>query len=171
LVQTRRKIRTRLTADVVGGVLGSIARPGALIVGRYDEGGRLRVAGRTTPLPRRPGHTWPATIPSSRFGQRPSEPIDYLQVAPTTVGELDVGTSFEQHRWRHATRYIRIRPDLLATDLDPPEGSGSSRRIGWRRTVPGGQRTHRRVGGPGLADLLTESHPRRRAQPGRREFR
>jgi ATP-dependent DNA ligase len=53
--RTWRKIWTRLTADaVVGGVLGSIARPEALIVGRYDEGGRLRVAGRTPPLPRRP---------------------------------------------------------------------------------------------------------------------
>jgi hypothetical protein len=33
-------------------VLGSIARPEALIVGRYDARGRLRVAGRTTALPR-----------------------------------------------------------------------------------------------------------------------
>ncbi|MDT7702340.1 MAG: hypothetical protein QOJ30_4665, partial [Pseudonocardiales bacterium] len=62
-------------------------------------------------------HPWPATIPSSRFGQRPSEPIDYLQVAPTTVVELDVDTSFEQDRWRHATRYIRLRADLRPSDL------------------------------------------------------
>jgi hypothetical protein len=34
-----RKVRTRLTAEaVVGGVLGSIAHPEALIVGRYDAG-------------------------------------------------------------------------------------------------------------------------------------
>jgi ATP-dependent DNA ligase len=136
--RTWRKIRTRLTTEaVVGGVLGSIARPEALILGRYDTSGRLRIAGRTTPLPRlaraelgrvlTPGaagtHPWPVTVPSSRFGQRPSEPIDYLQVAPTTVVELDVDTSFEQDRWRHATRYIRLRADLHPGDvpvLDPP---------------------------------------------------
>jgi ATP-dependent DNA ligase len=136
--RTWRKIWTRRTAEaVVGGVLGSIARPEALIVGRYDTSGRLRVAGRSTPLPRLaraalgrvlpPGasgtHPWPGTIPSSRFGQRPSEPIDYVQVAPTTVVEVDVDTSFEQDRWRHATRYVRLRADLHPGHvpvLDPP---------------------------------------------------
>ncbi|MCU1628759.1 MAG: dependent ligase [Pseudonocardia sp.] len=136
--RTWRKIRTRLTAEaVVGGVLGSIARPEALILGRYDTNGRLRVAGRTTPLPRPARtelgriltpeaagtHPWPVTIPSSRFGQRPSEPIDYVQVAPRTVVELEVDTSFEQDRWRHATRYVRVRADLHPGDvlvLDPP---------------------------------------------------
>jgi ATP-dependent DNA ligase len=51
--RTWRKIRTRLTLEaVVGGVLGSIARPEALNLGRNDTSGRLRVASRTTPLPR-----------------------------------------------------------------------------------------------------------------------
>jgi hypothetical protein len=57
------------------------------------------------------------------FGQRPSEPIDYLQVAPTTFVELDVGTSFQQDRWRHATRYVWLRAGLHPADvpvLDPP---------------------------------------------------
>jgi hypothetical protein len=54
-VQTGVKIRTRLTAEaVVGGVLGSLEQPEALILGRPDPHGRLRVAGRTTPLPRAP---------------------------------------------------------------------------------------------------------------------
>ncbi|MEK6439844.1 ATP-dependent DNA ligase [Pseudonocardia sp. T1-2H] len=81
--RTWRKIRTRRTTEaVVGGVLGSIARPEALILGRYDTRGRLRVAGRTTPLPQparaelghvltTPAsgtHPWPVTIPSSRTG-------------------------------------------------------------------------------------------------------
>jgi ATP-dependent DNA ligase len=137
--RTWRKIRTRLTAEaVVGGVLGSIARPEALILGRYDTRGPLRGAGRTTPLPHparaelghllttpAPGtHPWPATIPSSRFGQRPGEPLDYLQIAPTTVVELDVDTSFEQDRWRHATRYIRVRPDRHPRDV-PVLGSSA----------------------------------------------
>lgn len=52
-VQTRRKIRTRLSAEaIVGGVLGALVEPEALIVGRHDHHGRLRIAGRTTALTR-----------------------------------------------------------------------------------------------------------------------
>jgi hypothetical protein len=64
------------------------------------------------------------TIPSSRFGQRPSEPIDYVRVAPTTVVELGVDTSFEQDRWRHATRYVRVRADPHPHDV-PALGSSA----------------------------------------------
>jgi hypothetical protein len=63
------------------------------------------------------GHPWPPAIPSSRFGQLPSTPVEYLQVAPTAVVELDVDTSFENHRWRHGARFVRIRADLGAADL------------------------------------------------------
>jgi ATP-dependent DNA ligase len=132
--RTWRKVRTRLTAEaVVGGVLGSITRPEALILGRHDARGRLRVAGRTGPLPGaaraelgallHPApageHPWPAAIPSSRFGQRPGELVDYLRVAPTTVVEVDADTSFEQDRWRHATRFLRVRADLQPIDVGP----------------------------------------------------
>jgi ATP-dependent DNA ligase len=129
--RTWRKVRTRFTAEaVVGGVLGTLAQPEALIVGRPDHRGRLRVAGRTTPLPRAarddiaavvtaPGaeHPWPPTIASSRFGQRPSEPVTYVQVAPTAVVELDVDTAFEDHRWRHPPKFIRVRRDLWPSDV------------------------------------------------------
>jgi ATP-dependent DNA ligase len=96
------KVRTRVTAEaVVGGVLGSIRQPDALVVGLPDQKGRLRVAGRTTPLA--PAlrqelpellvaadgtHPWPEVIPSSRFGQRPSKPVDYTRVEPSLVVEL-----------------------------------------------------------------------------------
>jgi hypothetical protein len=148
--RTWRKIRTRLTAEaVVGGVLGSIARPEALIVGRYDARGRLRVAGRTTALPRparaelgrlltMPAsgtHPWPVTIPSSRFGQRPSEPINYVQVAPTAVVELDVDTSFEQDRGRHATRYVRLPADLHHGDVPGPRLTGLGGTGRWRHDM------------------------------------
>jgi ATP-dependent DNA ligase len=47
-----QKVRTRVTADaVVGGVLGTLKRPEALVVGVPDQSGRLRIAGRTGPLP------------------------------------------------------------------------------------------------------------------------
>ncbi|WP_433559210.1 ATP-dependent DNA ligase [Pseudonocardia xinjiangensis] len=126
-----RKVRTRFTAEaVVGGVVGTVERPEALIVGRPDHRGRLRVAGRTTPLSRAARgdiapvltaagaeHPWPPTIASSRFGRRPSEPVTYVQVAPTTVVELDVDSAFEDHRWRHPPRFIRVRRDLWPSDV------------------------------------------------------
>jgi hypothetical protein len=33
------------------------------------------------------------------------------------VVELDVDTAFEQHRWRHPCRFVRVRRDLTAGDL------------------------------------------------------
>ena len=43
--RTWRKVRTRATAEaVVGGVLGPVVQPDALIVGCRDTSGRLRVA-------------------------------------------------------------------------------------------------------------------------------
>ena len=132
---TWQKVRTRVTAEaVVGGVLGSIKHPEALVVGLPDLSGRLRIAGRTTPLP--PAlrhelpellvaagetHPWPAAIPSSRFGQRPSMPVDYTRVVPCLVVELDVDVAFEQHRWRHAARLVRLRRDLASDDLERPD--------------------------------------------------
>ena len=130
--RTWSKIRTRLTAEaIVGGVIGSLEQPEALVLGRHDHHGRLRVAGRTTPLPPAARseiaaaltpaagghHPWPPTIPSRWFGQIPSEPVEYLQVALNTVVELDVDTAFENHRWRHGARFVRIRADLRASDL------------------------------------------------------
>jgi hypothetical protein len=116
---------------VVGGVLGSIEQPEALVVGLPDPAGRLRIAGRTgslAPAVRRDlpklltaageRHPWPEVIPSSRFGQRPSQPVTYTRVVPSLIVELCVDTAFEQHRWRHAARFIRLRRDLSAVDLD-----------------------------------------------------
>ena len=138
--RTWSKIRMRLTAEaIVGGVIGSLEQPEALILGRHDHRGRLHVAGRTTPLPppacteisavltpAAGGHPWLPAIPSSRFGQLPSEPIEYLKVAPTTVVELDVDTAFENHRWRHGARFVRVRAELRPEDLSPLPGDAWS---------------------------------------------
>jgi hypothetical protein len=131
VVQTRWKVRTRVTADaVVGGVIGALDAPEALLLGLPDERGRLRVAGRTVPLtlparreigavlmPPRRAHPWPERIPSSRIGQLPGELVDYTPTEPLLVVEVDADVSFEHDRWRHPTRYRRVRSDLGPTDL------------------------------------------------------
>jgi hypothetical protein len=76
------KIRAKTSFEaVVGGVIGPRTIPSALVLGRHDTCGRLRVIGRTLPLgararaelaglltePHGP-HPWPTTIPASRFG-------------------------------------------------------------------------------------------------------
>lgn len=126
-----QKLKARRTAEaVVGGVLGSLEQPGGLVLGRYEQE-RLRVAGRTGPLapaawaqvarllrPSAGGHPWPSRLPASRFGQIPGDEIDYVQVEPELIVEIEADTAFEQGRWRHATRFLRVRHDLAATDLE-----------------------------------------------------
>jgi ATP-dependent DNA ligase len=125
-----QKLRARHTAEaVVGGVFGTLARPEALVLGRY-RGGQLGVVGRTGPLPlavraqlrtllRAPSteHPWPARLPSSRFGQTPGREVEYTQVAPELVVEVETDTAYEEGRWRHATTYLRLRPDLAPGDV------------------------------------------------------
>jgi ATP-dependent DNA ligase len=115
--RTWMKVRTRATAEaIVGGVLGPLNAPEALLLGRHDERGRLRVAGRTGPLTlparrelgavltaARGVHPWPEQIPSSRFDQLPTQPVDYTPAEPDVVVEVDADVCFEQDRWRHAT--------------------------------------------------------------------
>jgi ATP-dependent DNA ligase len=131
--RTWRKLRTRLSAEaVVGGVLGPLSAPHALIVGVIDGRGRLRIAGRTRPLPlsaraelgtvlteTTDEHPWPGTIPANRFGQLGADPVHYTKVSPDVVVELDVDTAFEHQRWRHPVSYQRIRADLRPIDLAP----------------------------------------------------
>ncbi|GAA1194960.1 hypothetical protein GCM10009608_32990 [Pseudonocardia alaniniphila] len=102
-----RKVKTKTSAEaVVGGVLGSIATPVSLVLGRYDKTGRLRVVGRTGTLPRdtrpalgallRPAgqqHPWPAVLPPARFGD--AAPVEYTPVEPTLVVELAVDAAVE----------------------------------------------------------------------------
>jgi ATP-dependent DNA ligase len=134
--RTWQKVRTRVTAEaIVGGVIGPMDAPEVLILGRVDDGGRLRVADRTTCLPAplraelgavlEPStrvHPWPTTILSTRFGQLPPTPVEYTLVSPTLVVELDADVAFEQGRWRHPTALRRLRPDLTPQDLanSPP---------------------------------------------------
>jgi hypothetical protein len=115
---------------VVGGVIGPMTAPRALLLGRLDVRGRLRVAGRTIPLPwaasaelaavlssARDAHPWPAVIPSGRVGLPGGDPVSYTPVRPEVVVELSVDTAQEWGRWRHAAVYQRLRLDLQPEDL------------------------------------------------------
>jgi hypothetical protein len=42
-------------------------------------------------------------------------------VKPRIV-ELDVDTAFEDNRRRHASRFVRVRRDLKAAELQTPSG-------------------------------------------------
>lgn len=127
------KVRTRITTEaIVGGVIGSLDTPEVLILGRHDLQGRLRVAGRTSPLPaavrREVGqaliapvaaHPWPAVLPSSRFGQLPPRPVAYTPVEPLVVVEIDADTAMEQDRWRHARCSAGYAPTSGSTTSPP----------------------------------------------------
>jgi ATP-dependent DNA ligase len=133
-----QKVRAHRTAEaIVGGVLGSLDQPDALVLGVPHRAGRLRIAGRTRPLrphdrhallpglqPCAGDHPWPATLPSSRFGQLPGKAVEYTQVEPTLVVELNVDACFENYRWRHAAQLVRVRHDLTCRDLREPRAAG-----------------------------------------------
>ena len=119
---------------VVGGVVGPLDAPDALVLGRVDEQGRLRVVERTTPLTLparreigavlaapRSVHPWPAVLPANRFGHRSSDDVAYTPTEPNVVVELDADTAFERGRWRHphALPALSLHTEAL--------GSGSPR--------------------------------------------
>jgi hypothetical protein len=38
-------------------------------------------------------------------------------VVPDTVVEVRVDSAYEHTRWRHAVRFVRLRPDLAVLDV------------------------------------------------------
>lgn len=125
------KIRARVTSEaIVGGVIGSLEAPRAVIVGRHDARDRLRIVGRSVSLPKqvsgqlggllrpaRGSHPWPTEIPSGRLGLPGGAPVTYTPVQPELVVEIDTDQSVEAGRYRHAVRVVRLRLDLTAADL------------------------------------------------------
>ncbi|MFG2088356.1 MULTISPECIES: ATP-dependent DNA ligase [unclassified Spirillospora] len=127
------KVKRRITTQaIVGGVTGTRQAPESLILGRYDDGGRLRVVARTTPLPpsarvslaevlRHAGadHPWPAELPAGfaggLYGAHP--PIRYVRTEPEVVVEISADAAVERGRWRHAVRFLRTRSDLAPVDV------------------------------------------------------
>lgn len=57
-------------------------------------------------------HPWPAELSTRQLGQFSREPVVITRVEPTVVVEVEADTAFEHGRWRHLTRYRRLRLDL-----------------------------------------------------------
>ncbi|MFH9067540.1 ATP-dependent DNA ligase [Streptomyces coeruleorubidus] len=131
-----RKYKVRETTEaIVGAVTGALTSPRSLLLGRYDERGRLQYTGRTTTLtettsstlagllaPARAGHPWAGWSFSAGWGTR--ETLDVTLVHPELVVEVGVDVARDAaSRWRHPARLHRPRTDLSPTDvplLTPP---------------------------------------------------
>lgn len=135
-----RKVKVRQTVEmVIGGCTGSVERPHALLLGRYDNGGRLRylaqthllntivcreLAGLLRPMSLNGNgtrHPWPSPLPATwslNFADR--QPLHYVQVEPSVVAEVEVDTATGVGgRPRHLVRHLRTRADLTPEDLPP----------------------------------------------------
>jgi ATP-dependent DNA ligase len=125
-----RKYKVRETTEaIVGAVTGSLAAPSSLLLGRYDDAGRLQYIGRTTALaravsatvagllaPARPGHRWAGWSFSAGWGSR--ETLNVTLVEPELVVEVGVDIARDASgRWRHPARWHRARPDLSPADV------------------------------------------------------
>ena len=119
------KLRIHNTQEAtVGAVIGPVEQPVRLILGLVDGAGRLRVAGATHPLSSRESaelaavlvgaddHPWPAELSTRQLGRFSREPVAITRVEPTVIVEVEADTAFEHGRWRHLTRYRRLRLDL-----------------------------------------------------------
>jgi hypothetical protein len=116
----------------VGGVIGPPHQPTALILGRYDHRGRLRVIGQTHPLPRAAReqigavleppaepHPWPTTLPAGRFGLPGGDSVEHTPVKPALVVEIESDPSLELGRYRHGAKFICARPEVGPDDVTP----------------------------------------------------
>jgi ATP-dependent DNA ligase len=136
------KVKTRSTTEaIIAGVTGTATNPTSLLLGRFDVAGRLRYVAQTHTLPtaQRPAladllppltlqatakhqHPWPCPLPAAWSPQLDErQPLPYVQIQPIIVAEVEADAAYdpEYGRWRHRTRYIRLRADLSAHDVPP----------------------------------------------------
>nr|WP_231632877.1 ATP-dependent DNA ligase [Streptomyces clavuligerus] len=123
------KLRARITAEgIIGAVTGAVTAPQSLLLGRLDTAGRLRLVGRSTPLPGkaaaelggvlRPAgaeHPWWGRTFSARWGTK--EPLVFRPVVPDLVAEVEADTARDLGRHRHPVRYLRLRNDMSPGDV------------------------------------------------------
>lgn len=120
----------RETAEaIVGAVTGTLAAPTSLLLGRFDDSGRLQYVGRTSTLAQtasstvagllvlaQGGHPWQGWSFSAGWGRR--ETLDVTLVELELVVEIGVDAARDASgRWRHPARWHRARPDLSPADI------------------------------------------------------
>ncbi|MFE5406423.1 ATP-dependent DNA ligase [Streptomyces sp. NPDC056580] len=125
-----RKYKVRETTEaIVSAATGTLAAPRTLLLGRFDDRGRLQYVGRTTTptlrasstvtgllTPARRGHPWTGWSFSAGWGSR--ETLDTTLVEPELVAEVGVDVARDASgRWRHPARWHRARPDLSPTEV------------------------------------------------------
>ncbi|MFF0001568.1 hypothetical protein [Streptomyces avermitilis] len=117
------------TEAIVRAITGSVAAPRSLLLGRYDDHGRLQYTGRTVNLartasstlagllaPARPGHPWTGWSFSAGWGSR--ETLNVTLVEPELVMEAGFDIARDASgRWRHPARWHRARLDLSPADV------------------------------------------------------
>ncbi|GAA2428252.1 hypothetical protein [Streptomyces coeruleofuscus] len=108
-----RKYKVRETTEAsVGAITGPLAAPSSLLLGRYDDGGRLQYTARTTTLartaspsvagllaPARRGHPWTGRSLAAGWGSR--ETLNVTLVEPELV-EVGVDVALDvsgRRRW------------------------------------------------------------------------
>jgi ATP-dependent DNA ligase len=125
------KVKNRQKREViVGAVIGSIRRPESVIAAALIDS-ELAVVGRTVSLttaqathlakhltPADDDHPWPDEIGAGVFGQHARVAI--TKVRPELVLEVAADPALQGRRYRHALRYLRLRPDIDPTDVDAP---------------------------------------------------
>ncbi|WP_326693181.1 hypothetical protein OIE63_39315 (plasmid) [Streptomyces sp. NBC_01795] len=118
---------------MIGAVTGPLTMPHTVLLGRWDEAGRLRLVARSTPLPlslrqqiggvlgaAAPDHPWREVTFSAGWGTR--EALEHRCVRPTAVVEFEGDAAQDRGRWRHPVRIRRLRPDLSPDELPDFEG-------------------------------------------------
>jgi ATP-dependent DNA ligase len=126
-----KKVRARSAVDaVVVAVVGPPAAPAALVLGRPDNRGQLRVVGRTAAIPTvvrsgigellQPGDEHPGLAGIARpyrFGHGDSSSV--TPVKPALVVEVAADSACDHGTYRHPLPLRRVRADLRPTDLRP----------------------------------------------------
>jgi ATP-dependent DNA ligase len=128
------KVKRRDTVDVVlGAVIGPRERPQAIVIGLPDSG-ELGIVGRSTPLnshaarllashlrPPVGEHPWPEVVSPGavdRFNAG-RDPVRLTLVEPV-VAEVSADVALSGRAFRHAVRFLRIRPELHPGEVVSP---------------------------------------------------
>lgn len=128
------KVKRRQSLDVVcGAVIGPISRPQYVVAGLPVEG-RLRIVGRSALLPEKVArdlaahlrppkgpHPWPEVITETTLNRfsKGKGPVTLTLVEPLVV-EISADVAWTGNAFRHVVRYLRVRPELHPTDIQPP---------------------------------------------------